>query len=87
MFGKLSKNHATVALTLTAVICLGAATGCDLYDLGGYGGYGDWYGGWGGYGYPASDLYDPTAIIGDVIDYRQEVMDWSNDAWDEYIRQ
>ena len=72
------------------MICLGAATGCDLYDIGGYdlfGGYGDVFGGWDGYGYPASDLYDPTDIIGDVIDYRQDVMDWSNDGWDDYIHQ
>jgi hypothetical protein len=37
-------------------------------------------------GYPAWGLYDPTADIQSVIDYRQDVMDWSNDAWDAYIR-
>lgn len=30
--------------------------------------------------------YDPTDIIQSVIDYRQDVMDWSVDAWDDYIR-
>ncbi len=48
--------------------------GCvDLAGLGGY--------------FPASDLYDPTDIIQDVIDYRQDVMEWSANAWDEYILQ
>jgi hypothetical protein len=37
--------------------------------------------------FPEYGLYDPTADIQSVIDYRQDVMDWSNDAWDEYIRQ
>jgi len=35
-------------------------------------------------GYP---LFDATGIIQDVIDYRQDVYDACNDAWDEYIRQ
>jgi hypothetical protein len=37
--------------------------------------------------YPPSTLYDPTDTIQSVIDYRQDVYDRVNDAWDEYIRQ
>ena len=52
-------------------------------DLNGYGTGYDLYGGY----YPSFSLYDPTDTIQDVIGYRQSVMDWSNDAWDAYIRQ
>ena len=31
--------------------------------------------------------FDPTSIIQSVIGYRQEVMDWSNSGWDDYILQ
>jgi len=31
--------------------------------------------------------YNPTYEIQSVIGYRQSVMDWSNDAWDAYIRE
>jgi hypothetical protein len=46
-------------------------------------------GGWdtGGTYWPDTSLYDPTADIQSVIDYRQDVMDASNDGWDDYIRQ
>jgi hypothetical protein len=41
------------------------------------------------YTYPY--LYDPYGYGYDamqsVIGYRQDVMDWSNDAWDAYIRE
>ncbi len=37
--------------------------------------------------YPSYGLHDPTGVIQDVIDYRQDVMDWSCDAWDAYIRE
>lgn len=41
--------------------------------------------------YGCTTLYDPYGYgynaMQDVIGYRQDVMDWSNDAWDEYIRQ
>lgn len=37
--------------------------------------------------FPGYGLYDPTGTIQSVIDYRQDVMDWSANAWDEYILQ
>ena len=86
MFQNLQKNVAMIVLALTAVICLGAATGCDLYGMSGRGGYGNLFGGYGGYGFPDATLYDSYYDIQSVIDYRQDVMDWSNDGWDAYIR-
>ena len=67
---------------LAALVTLAAGwtvlqSGCT--DLGGYG-YNYGY-------YPAYGLYDPTNDIQSVISYRQDVMDWSNDAWDAYIRE
>jgi hypothetical protein len=35
----------------------------------------------------ATGCYNPTYEIQSVIGYRQSVMDWSNDAWDAYIRE
>ena len=32
-------------------------------------------------------LNDATGIIQSVNDYRQDAMDYSNDAWDAYIRE
>lgn len=86
-----------VVLAGMVLAVLATSAGCDelltpmFYtpDYGGY--YGGWdnYGGWGGYdiGYPDYGLYDPTSVIQDVVDYRQDAMDWSANAWDEYIRQ
>lgn len=59
------------------------------WDTGG-GDTGGWdTSGWdtGGTYWPDSGLYDPTADIQSVIDYRQDVLDTSNDGWDDYIRQ
>ncbi len=77
-----------VALTLTVAL---ASTGCDyglsaLNALGALQGLGD-YTDWVDYGFPDSSLYDPTNDIQSVIGYQQEVMDWSANAWDEYILQ
>ncbi len=78
-----------VALTLTVAL---ASTGCDyglsaLNALGALQGLGDYEGGWNDWGFPDSSLYDPTNEIQSVIGYQQEVMDWSANAWDEYILQ
>lgn len=72
-------------LTLAALTALMTTTGCDLATGLGYGlGAGwDYLSGF----YPDYGLYDPFNDIQNVIGYRQEVMDWSNDAWDAYIRQ
>ena len=81
-----------------ALVALGTSVGCDDllapamytpdYGTSLYGGWND-YGSWGGYGstYPDYGLYDPTNVIQDVVDYRQSVMDWSADAWSDYILQ
>ena len=91
-----------LAVTCVVVVGLSTLCGCDLYVMNGFGGLGgydpfagyDPFGGYGGYtggytdwSYPDYGLYDPTNDIQSVIDYRQDVMDWSNDAWDAYIRQ
>jgi hypothetical protein len=63
--------------------------GCDggLDLLGGMGGYYPDYG-YSGWGYfPDYGLYDPTDTIQSVVDYRQSVMDWSANAWSDYILQ
>ncbi len=70
-----------VVLRMLGLLSLGlaaifTATGCDYSSMVGLGGY------------PDCSLLDPnycSDIIGSVIDYRQDVMDWSNNAWDEYI--
>ena len=72
------------AMTVVPAIAMAALAGCDESLPGGFGGGGL---GGGGYYYPEWGLYDPTQDIQDVIDDRWEVMDWSNDQWDEYIRQ
>lgn len=72
---------AKVILTLGLVAVIGAGAGCDEWlDPYAYLGYVD-------YGYPSWGLYDPTDTIQSVVDYRQDVMDWSADAWCDYIRQ
>jgi hypothetical protein len=77
MTGRIQKNIGKLILSLVGVFCVAGGSGCDELLSGGY------LSGW----YPASNLYDPTNEIQGVIDYRQDVMDWSNDGWDEYIRQ
>ena len=76
------KNKIGQAMLVAAFVA-GWATlvGCDETGMAGFGGYGG-----GGY-YPDWGLYDPTQDIQDVIDYRWDVMDWSNDGWDDYIRE
>ena len=63
------------------VVVLVALAGCDVYSSGGWGsGY------YSGYDYyPSYGYYDPTSDIQDVIGYRQEVMDNTATAWDQYI--
>ena len=65
------RRIAVAGVMLAALVSMG---GCYDYGLGNLGG------GWGG-----SSLYDPTSTIQGVIDYRQDVMDRSADAWDQYI--
>ena len=55
----------------------------DPYGLNTGGYYNGLYGGYGG----TAGGYDATGIIQSVVDYRQSVMDASNDAWDAYIRE
>ncbi|HUU82722.1 MAG TPA: hypothetical protein VM243_04380 [Phycisphaerae bacterium] len=74
----------TAVMVVLAIVTV-ALAGCDDALLGALGGGG--LGGWGDYYYPDWGLYDPTQDIQDVIDYRWDVMDWSNDQWDAYIRQ
>ena len=75
MTRKLQNKAARVLLVLVGLIFVGAATGCDELLYPGYLGTSPY---WGTY-YPDYGLY--------VIDYRLEVMEWSNDGWDEFIRQ
>jgi len=77
-------GKAGLAAGIWAVLAL--AAGCDQTALVG-GGVPGGFGGWTGGYWPDWGYYDPTDTIQGVIDYRWEVMDWSNDAWDEYIRQ
>jgi hypothetical protein len=85
----------TLAKTMRNAVMAGAMlatltllSGCDLATLAGLSNLAGSLGGWDtGYYYPSTTLYDPTADIQSVIDYRQEVYDNSNAAWDEYIRE
>lgn len=62
---------------------LAALCGCDLYNTAGLWPL-DFYSGYYN-SYPAYGLFDPTSTIQSVVQYRQDVMDWSADAWSEYI--
>lgn len=94
----MSRNHVIkgcvskwimIALALTMAL---ASAGCDyglgaLNALNGLQGLAG-YGGWDTYGsYPDYGSYDPTGGIQSVIDCQQDVMDWSENAWDGYILQ
>jgi hypothetical protein len=70
-------RFASLLLVLVALIVAFANTGCVPagYVM-------NQYGVW-----PDYSLYDPTNEIQSVIGYRQDAMDCSNDAWDEYIRE
>lgn len=82
MAPKMNGTAAKVLMVLAGVLCLAAASGCDMLGLSPYVGTGYW-----GNDYPDWGLYDPYNDIQSVIDYRQDVMDWSANAWDEYIRE
>lgn len=77
-------THNLRKLGLAAALLLSLATlcGCDLYNTAGLWPL-DFYSGY--YSYPAYGLYDPTSTIQSVVEYRQDVMDWSANAWSEYI--
>ena len=92
MASRIQKNVGKVVLSLIALFCVVGGTGCDDALMGGYlnsltGGYLNGLGGYTKSGFPATGYYDPTSDIQDVISYRQDVMDWSNDQWDAYIRE
>lgn len=78
-------------LVAVGVISLVGNVGCDNlvnYDnVASWGGLVDpWY--TSAMGLPAYNSgYDATGTIQSVIDYRQDAMDWSNAAWDDYIMQ
>ena len=74
---------AVAGVLLAALVSMG---GCYDYGLGNLVNY---TGGWdtGGTYWPDTSLYDPTADIQSVIDYRQDVYDTANDGWDDYIQQ
>jgi len=72
---------------LVGLAILAAGTGCDSLGLGNLLGYDLGGLGFGGYGFPDTTYYDPYYDIQSVIDYRQDVMDWSADAWSDYILQ
>ena len=78
----LSRSAKALVIGL-GLLALAASTGCD-YGLSSLfmPEYSSQYSYWPGY-----SLYDPTDTIQGAINYRQSVMDWSNNAWDEYIRQ
>ena len=83
------RRMAVAGVMLVALVSMG---GCYDYGLGnliGLGNLVDYTGGWdtGGTYWPDTSLYDPTADIQSVIDYRQDVMDTAADGWDDYIRQ
>jgi hypothetical protein len=68
----------TVRKTMLAgllVAAVSALCGCNDYGLGSLIGL----------GFPDSSLYDPTAEIQSVIEYRQSVTDYYADAWSDYI--
>ncbi len=66
----MTSNLRRVAMAALATAALATLCGCDL----GLGGLGD------------TSLYDATGVIQSVNDYRQDVYDNANAAWDEYIR-
>jgi hypothetical protein len=75
------KNNMRKAVLASAVLAgLAALCGCDqwtTYDpLLGYANFPQ-----------VTPYYDPTETIQSVWEYRQEVYDNSNAAWDEYIRE
>jgi hypothetical protein len=76
----LTKNVRRTAMAAAVmVVGLGMLCGCNEYGvLGNLGGIGSLIGGWGG-------GYDPTALIGGVIDNRLDSMDRTATAWDQYI--
>ena len=77
MTRRIQKYIGKAILSLVGLFCVAGGTGCDeLLNAAYLGGY-----------FPASTYYDPYYDIQSVIDYRQDVMDWSNDAWDAYIRE
>jgi hypothetical protein len=67
-----------MAVVGVLLVGLSMACGCDMYGTTGYG-YTTWY--------PDTTYYDPTWEIQSVIDYRQDVMDWSAAGWSDYILQ
>jgi len=78
MFANKSSLRRLVLIVALAVVALTGATGCDLLGTG----LGSLGFGFGSYG-----LFDPTDTIQSVLDYRWDVMDFSNDAWNDYILQ
>ncbi len=75
----LKKLGMAAALLMT----LASLTGCDLYGTAGLWPLDFYTGSY--YAYPAYGLYDPTSTVQSVVEYRQDVMDWSADAWCDYI--
>ena len=75
------RRMAVATVMLVAVISMG---GCyEAANL--VGGLGSLLGAGGDPGYIWTGGYDPSSTIQGVVDYRQDVMDRSADAWDQYI--
>lgn len=72
---------AIVTLALTMLVSL-AATGCELTDVL----LDTSYGLYPSYGYFDYGFMPDAATIQSVNDYRSDVFDSANDAWDDYIR-
>ena len=71
-----TRRMVVTTVMLVAVISMGGCYDYGLANLIGAGG--GWGTGWTG-------GYDPTGDIQSVIDYRQQVMDNTATAWDQYI--
>ena len=67
--------------TVIALALMIPASGCDLLGTGGYYDYYD------PYGFDSLGFVPDWSVVQSVNDYRQDVFDSANDAWDEYIRE
>ncbi|HKQ47267.1 MAG TPA: hypothetical protein VJZ71_04255 [Phycisphaerae bacterium] len=78
MIGLSARRTGLILLALAGIF---SASGCDLTEFGGYYDYYD------PYGFGSLGFLPDASVVQSVNDYRQDVFDTANDAWDEYIRE